>query len=934
MKKINNTIKLAVLFSFILFALACSKDTSSGGVNVIKNPPKDPTQIVTQSNYISVDNSQNSFKLYASVIPSEQAHEPLIYTSSNQSIAQVDNDGNVTVKGEGIANITVALKNNQAVYKNIIINSYIPVQANPDDTKVRAVYVDKTHVSLSISGNNTYKLDAGVRPIDASNKALSFISTDTRVATVDDLGTIKAVNGGTAVIIAFAKVDPSKFVQITVDVKGQESGSGIEFSPPAGVSPIDLAGNPLSLIAKYKILEYQINNEGFKKASDDSNLRVNVILDNLPVVDILMYTKLNGNEVRLIQRKDITDYNMDIGAIFTSLGANITGEYTMEFTLKPENYSQFYKQGVVSKGDTLVLKIGKVEDYVAAAGLGNDITFDPAQVPIEEGSSDGGALETPEQGSGGNSQAVTDVDFNITTYTPYKVNETFSISATVLPVNAEDKTLTWESSNDLVATVDDSGNVTIHSNGSAKITATARNGVSGELVISPNTNIEDFALDIDTYDLILGLVDEYKITYSLYPYIIDPQTVTPKFSSDNEQVATVGEDGVIRAVGEGETIIRVMLAGKEREFFVTVLPKYAANTPVESITLTSDSGIYNLNDATFRLQASVEPPTAADKRLRFKSLNTKVAEVNETSGLVTLRATGNAVIRVSAYNNDTIYKDFNLIVETTPTKVIFERLDYGLVLNEERDIPVILEGNPSNRSVVYTSSEPTIATVDETTGRVRALNLGTTTITAVAANGMKDSYDLHVYTPADINNLSSLEGTYDIVDFTQTNGTLDIGTKNYGGVERMLGEVTIKVENNKVKMISKIQMNSSTLDNYNSIGSAEAKTGLFQTVVFDAADFKAGGFGSTGSLTKGQVSAENGVLKIYQQFNMTVVISVTVKVNTWIKKKSNTVKTLDPKTFIWTKDGAAYNQKAHAVKYFSAASPSKEPYYAYGRITK
>ena len=61
MKKINNTIKLAVLFSFILFALACSKDTSSGGVNVIKNPPKDPTQIVTQSNYISVDNSKNSF---------------------------------------------------------------------------------------------------------------------------------------------------------------------------------------------------------------------------------------------------------------------------------------------------------------------------------------------------------------------------------------------------------------------------------------------------------------------------------------------------------------------------------------------------------------------------------------------------------------------------------------------------------------------------------------------------------------------------------------------------------------------------------------------------------------------------------------------------------------------------------------------------------
>lgn len=920
MKKISNVYKAILITVLMLSLLACSKEENSAGYNVVKNPPKDPTSIVTQYSYLPLENSK-SYDLNAAVIPLEKAREPLIYSSNNNQVAGVDETGKITTYNSGFATIKVALKNDESIYKNIVVHSY-EKSNEPSTASVRAVYVNKTYISLETNKANAYTIEAGIRPIEAKSE-LAYISTDENVATVSETGIISSKNAGKAAIIVYAKSNPEKYAQLAVEVK-EKSNSG---SGGRGVSAIDLAGNPLTLIAKYKILEYQINNEGFKSVVDDSNLRVNVILDNLPVVDIIMYTKLNGKEVKLRQRKDITEYNMDIGAIFTSLGANITGEYTMEFTLNPENYSQFYKQGMVTKGDVLVLKIGKVEDYMVGAGLG-DVVYDPAQFPVEEGMGE----ETPGQETG-NQQAVTAVKFNITSYQASAKNEKFHILASVEPATAADKTLTWKSSDNNTATVNEKGEVTVLKNGNATITAISKNGKSASLKIIPVTTPEDFMLEIDKQDLILGLIEEFQINPIIYPFIISVEDINVTYRVENENIATVTETGLVRAVAEGETVVYVTIAGIERQCYINVLPKSAANVPVENIVLQETSGEYEYVVGSFRLSATVQPATAGDKRLKYEVTNTDVCEVNST-GLVTFKNPGETTIKVSAFNNPDIFVEYKLKVISTPTNLVFERLNYGIAINQTASIPVILEGIKPVADVTYTSSNTSIATVDSQTGEVMGVGIGSTTITAQISNGLQATYEVHVYTPADINNLQSLEGTYDIVDFTQTNGTLDIGTKQYGGVERMLGEVTIKVEGDQVKMISKIQMNSSKLDGYNGIGSGEAKKGLFQTTVFDAATFKKGGFGSTGSMTKGQVSLDNGQLKVYQEFTMQVIISVTVRVNTWIKKKSDTVKTLNPDEFIWTKDGADYSQKAHATKYFNAQSPSKEPYYAYGLITK
>ena len=83
----------------------------------------------------------------------------------------------------------------------------------------------------------------------------------------------------------------------------------------------------------------------------------------------------------------------------------------------------------------------------------------------------------------GNNDEVTKVTLNKTTAS-LKKGDKLSLSATVLPKTAADKSVTWESSDKAVATVDAKGVVSAVSAGSAKITATAANGVSAYCLVN------------------------------------------------------------------------------------------------------------------------------------------------------------------------------------------------------------------------------------------------------------------------------------------------------------------------------------------------------------------------------------------------------------------------------------------------------------------
>lgn len=953
--KIFNKLLLLLFVLASAFGCTTSEDKGGGGVQVVYHPAETKPQVVVYSKYLPVNMAEKqSYNLNASVIPEEESSSALVYSSSDNSIASVSSEGTVVVNKAGVAVINIALEKDSSINNQVIINAYNKAPDEENSAAVMAVAVDTTYVKLQKGSG--LQVFPSVRPGNAVNKELVYLSTNPAAASVQD-GFIQGVNDGSAGIIIYSKSNPEKYAFINVDVTSGETGSntGSAFTPPAGTDPIDLNADPMSLIAKYQILTYSINGEAAEQADAASNLRVNVNLDELGAgfVKILMFVNLNGKEVRLIQKKNIGDYG-GIPDIFTSLGAKITGDYTMEFTLDPVNYTELARQGMVNKGDTLVLNIGKMEALAPAAGLGSDIAFDESTVPVEGTNTDDITAENPEDNSNGNTEKpakpednmpveilVKSIKFDITEYSPNEINETIQINTLVYPDDAADKNLTWKSSNTSVATVDANGLVTVHNNGAAVISATSSNGIKAEMKIMPATakDISSLNISAEKIELTMKVDAEAYIPYEVYPEILNGEDLAAEYYSDNNDIVTVDSSGKITAVGTGETFVKVTINNISKECPVTVNPEPENVTQVSSIELPNGSeGVYELSKGKFNLEAKVLPEDAFNKRLKYQSSNPQVADVN-TEGVVTLKSVGVANITITSSSNSEIKTVYKVTVETLPSSIVYERFDYGVAVGTTAKIIPIYEGSPSNTDTTYKIDNKSVASVNEKTGEVKGLTSGSATLTATTKNGKTASVLITVYTPVVKGNVSSLQGTYQIVDFNQANGHLDIGTNAYGGVERMIGEMTIEVTGNTVKIKSKIQMNSSKMDTFGGVlgqGVDQARSGQFQYTEYAHADYNQSGFGSAGQ-TSAKVTHDNDMLKLYQEWKEMGI--ATVKVNTWIKKKSDTIKDLKQNNFHFgymdknkTQKSNAYANKA---KYHSNVNlPEKEPYYTYGLITK
>ena len=168
------------------------------------------------------------------------------------------------------------------------------------------------------------------------------------------------------------------------------------------------------------------------------------------------------------------------------------------------------------------------------------------------------------------------------------------LTATINPEEAADKTLVWSSSVDFV-TVDQNGLVTVVApgEGMVTITATASNGVSGSCYLS--AFIEDpnaIEVTLNKYVLDFEYVGE---TFELVATVTPAEAnVVITYSSSDETVATVDENGVITSVGKGEADIIVYANGEEvATCWVEVLSDEVVG--IDNINADADAVIYDIH---------------------------------------------------------------------------------------------------------------------------------------------------------------------------------------------------------------------------------------------------------------------------------------------------------------------------------------------------
>jgi uncharacterized protein YjdB len=324
--------------------------------------------------------------------------------------------------------------------------------------------------------------------------------------------------------------------------------------------------------------------------------------------------------------------------------------------------------------------------------------------------------------------AVTSVTLSETSLN-LPIGEAATLTATVAPDNATDKTLTWSSSNEDVATVSQTGEVTSVAVGAATITAAANNGVEGVCAVTVST-IEVTALTLSETSLSLIIGGTETLVATVSPDNATDKSIT--WSSNATDVATVDNDGVVTAVAIGAATITVSATnGVTATCAVTV-----GAVPVTNVSL--DATTANLKPGeTKTLVATVAPDNATDKSITWSSNATGVATVSQT-GVVTAVAVGAATITVTSNSDNT--KTATCVVTVSPvavTGVSLNKTSLALEISHtETLVATVAPEDATNKNVTWSSNATNIATVDNN-GVVTAVAVGAATITVTTADGSK-----------------------------------------------------------------------------------------------------------------------------------------------------------------------------------------------------
>ena len=269
--------------------------------------------------------------------------------------------------------------------------------------------------------------------------------------------------------------------------------------------------------------------------------------------------------------------------------------------------------------------------------------------------------------------------------------KTFQIEAKVLPVEAENKTLTYSSANTEVATVSETGLVTAVKKGSTYIRVTSANGVYGECEVI----VDDAWVDFGTDRVTLVKGEERVLNATVLPENIEGGTMT--WSSSAPEVVSVTQDGKVAGLSAGEAEIKVETSkGIAGALKVTVM-----NDFVVSFNLLDDiknKGVHQFESFTLSASYSGDYVPASTAWI---SSDPSALKLTEVDGVVTVEAIyDQKIAKDGAYPVTITHKVANKemaleinILPAKPTKVVVGALPKNnvLYLGETFDFKITVE---------------------------------------------------------------------------------------------------------------------------------------------------------------------------------------------------------------------------------------------------
>ena len=653
------------------------------------------------------------------------------YEIEDKSIVSVDSSGNVTPLKNGTTNVKAVVQYFDGTKVNLTEKIVVNVKStgvaiNPSTWS----FVDKYQ-------SPTKKMVAKVQPIDTAFQDVTWKSSNTKVATVDNSGNVTAVGNGTCKITATTTdgYSSSGSSDVTVDIKAESinldktsldiTNLGVKEKLKADVSP--------SFSTINRPVKWSSSDTNVAKVDNDGNVT--------PVGNGTC--KITATTTDGTNKTASCDVKVDIKA--ESINFNISSykitdlAQTPSFTAKilPENTAN--KKVIWKSSDTSIATANPSTGVIKAVSNGT--------CKITATTTDGTNLSASMDiivDIKANSVALDKTSMQITSQ-----NSINKLVATVTPSQASQK-VAWSSSNGKIATVDSKGRVKAVSNGKCKIIATTTDGTN-------KTASCDVTVDVKFVTGISFDFNSYTITNVNQTPVFRPN-ITPsdaedknvRWSSSNTKVATVSSSGVIKAAGNGTCKITATTTdgtNLSASFNITV------NIKATKITLDKTKIELTTGKETEKITSSIEP-SIANKNVKYTSSDESVATVS-SDGVVTAVGSGTCKITAAPTDGSKVTASCDVTVDIKTTGMKLDKTNYTFNKAETIKINPVITPSKASKKLTWTSSNTKVAIVSSD-GKVTPVGKGTCKITATTTDGTNLSASCNItsnveYQKGDVN---------------------------------------------------------------------------------------------------------------------------------------------------------------------------------------
>lgn len=446
---------IVVIFIFYIFPLLFKS-----------NPRTKLSEIVIKEENLELKIGE-FYQIIPDLYPSSITDAKIEWTTSDASLATVDETGLIEAIRPGTVMITASSGEDISDY--VLVHISLASNQNPN------LSLNMEDVSLKLGTRK--KFVATVIPTDTKYEKIIWETSNTDVVTVNSEGEIYGLSLGSAVITASVKLDDNTIFSVSSNVNVVKETALF-------------ASNTSSLQNLYPYQEKDV-----QVRISDSTVQIkslNVVSNNTSIVKISDNPTIENNEIIHFPIETLKDGKTDIQVkVVTKDGENLS--LTLPVQVKSFTSISTDKSSITLKeGDGTIINVRvtpKIDKTLPVKCVSQDNSIISASEHVANDENYNGGCMINAKAAGkttltitmeGKTKkisvyvnkkdvAATGIHLNPTTLT-LPIGQTFTLTATVMPENATNKTVSWTSSNENIATVKN-GVVTAKKVGTTRITA-------------------------------------------------------------------------------------------------------------------------------------------------------------------------------------------------------------------------------------------------------------------------------------------------------------------------------------------------------------------------------------------------------------------------------------------------------------------------------